>query len=329
MRRRPASRPWVLGALAASTLAFAQASPARLPSAPMPEVDPTPVISAYVPDYRLDAFRAEQAEGLTDLILFSVRPDFEGHVRDPARLLDRLETLTPPHRQHRWRVLLSVGGGGNHRSDAFSEVAADAGLRANFVSELAELCTRYGLDGIDLDWEHLKDADDTRAFATLLTELKQALSARRLLLTVAVADPAVLLPEAVKAVDRIHLMAYDGPVHGSFALARERVEAALAQGIPPGKLCLGIPLYALGVDPGASASYGVLVARYHPDPSVDELGSLRFNGLETTRAKVRLLKEKRLGGAFFWELSQDASGEASLVKAVREELRATSPQPVR
>lgn len=276
-----------------------------------------PIIAAYLPDYRLDGFQVAQAADLTDLILFSVRPDAAGHVRDPGRLLERVPRERP------WRVLLSVGGGGAHRSDAFSTVAADPKLRARFVEELVALCLRYRLDGIDLDWEHLQGPGEYPLLAALLGELKQALSPRHLLLTVAVADPAVLLPEAVAAVDRIHLMAYDGPAHGSLWLASALVESALAQGIPPQKLFLGIPLYALGA--GGSPSYRELISR-QPGPVEEEPdGGLRFNGPQTTRAKVQLVLHKRLGGLFFWELTQDARGDASLIKLAHDAL---SPREV-
>lgn len=290
-------RAALLGLCAASTLACAQA----------------PIVAAYLPDYRLEQFSAEQAEGLTDLLLFSVRPDLEGHVRDPGGLLTRLARVAPAQRH--WRVLLSVGGGGQHRSDAFSTVAADPPRRSRFIGELVALVSRAGLDGVDLDWEHFKDVGERRALATLLVELHQALSPRHLLLTVAVADPAVLLPEAVAAVDRIHLMAYDGPAHGSLAQARALVELALAQQIPAAKLCLGLPLYAVERDGGATTSYRELILRPPEEPD-----GLLISGAEPTRTKVRWLKTKKLGGVFFWELTQDAPGEASLINLVRGEL---------
>ena len=270
-----------------------------------------PVIAAYLPDYRIDRFALEQAADVTDLLVFSVRPDEEGHVRDPGQVLERLP------RQRPWRLLLSVGGGGAHRSDAFPAMAADPARRARFIEELLALCRRHHLDGIDLDWEHLEPADPPR-LATLLVELKQALSEQHLLLTVAVADPAVLRPEAVAAVDRVHLMAYDGPAHGSLGQATALVERALAQGIPPHKLLLGVPLYALTAD-GTPSYRDLLDARED-----DEVGSL---GPQTLRAKAQLVQQKHLGGVFFWELTQDARGDASLIKVAHDALERTEVTP--
>lgn len=278
--------------------------------APLPA---EPVIAAYLPDYRLADFRPAQAEGLTDLILFSVRPDEEGRVLDPVGLLQRV----PARAARRWRVLLAVGGGADHRSDAFPRVAAEPRLRARFIAELVNLCVLHELDGLDVDWEHLGEGEPA-LLASLLTGLGEALAPRGLLLTVAVADPALLSARAVAAVDRVHLMAYDGPAHGSLGLAQRLVDRALAQGMPPSKLYLGIPLYGQGGQ--ASAPWRELQARALP-PGADQLGELRFNGPRTTAAKVELVKARRLGGVFFWELSQDARGEGSLIRLVRDALR--------
>ncbi len=295
----------LIATLAAAALACA---PARA----------APIVAAYLPDYRLATFRPEQAAGLTDLVLFSVRPDPDGHVRDPGLVLPWLDARAPRRGPPPFRTLVSVGGGANHRSDAFARVTAEPELLRRFVSELVELSARYQLDGLDIDWEPIDRPEAREHLAQLLVELKRALASRRVLVTVAVGDPSALLPEAVAAVDRVHLMAYDGPAHGSLTLATRKVEAALAQGIPARKLCLGVPLYALG--PSAPASWRELVTRHHLEPDQDAVDGLRFNGVETARAKARLVREKRLGGVFFWELTQDARGGASLIGVVREAL---------
>lgn len=318
MTRSPVHHARTLAALAAGALCCAQGAPSHASSAGGTRGAGTPVVAAYLPDYRLASFRPEQAAGLTDLILFSVRPEPDGHVRDPGGLLRWLEAEAPHRGLHRYRTLLAVGGGAHHRSDAFPTVAADPKLRRRFVDELVGLATRHGLDGLDVDWEPIDGPEARALLAGLLVELRRALGARPVLLSVSVAEPSALLPEAVAAVDRVQLMAYDGPAHGSLRLATRRVEAALAQGIPAGKLTLGIPLYALG--PHTALSWRELVARYHPEPARDAVDDLRFNGVETARAKARLVREARLGGVFFWELTQDAAGEAALIGLVRQAL---------
>lgn len=280
------------------------------------------VVAAYVPDYRLERFAPEQARGLTDVLFFSVRPDERGHVQDPGRLLERLDLVLP--RERTFRALLTVGGGA--RSAAFAAVAADPARRARLIAELLALLERHHLDGLDLDWEHHRGPGDHLALAALLVELRQALGPRGFMLTVAVDDATALTAQALGAVDRVHLMAYEGPRHGTLALATQRVERALRHGVPAGKLCLGIPLFAVGRGATAAAPWREVLRLHRPAPGADALAGWRFNGVETTRAKVRWAREQRLGGLFFWELTQDARGASSLINVAQEELRAPAPR---
>lgn len=299
------------------------AAQAGAPSTPLVEARAAaPVFAAYVPDYRLEHFSAADAEGLTDVLFFSVRPDARGAVEDPGRLLERLDAALP--RARSFRALLSVGGGA--RSAGFAATAADPARRARLIATLLALLERHHLDGLDLDWEHHRGPADHLALATLLVELRQALGPRGFLLTVAVGDATALTAEAIGAVDRIHLMAYDGPRHGTLALATDRVERALRHGVPAEKLCLGIPLFAVGRGRAAASPWRDVSTRHRPAPAVDALAGWRFNGVDTTRAKARWAREQQLGGVFFWELTQDARGASSLINAAQEELRASAPR---
>jgi chitinase len=281
---------------------------------------PQPVVAAYIPDYKLSSFAAEHTAGLTDLILFSVRPDAQGHVQDTRRLLERVHGIRAMAGTS-LRLLLCVGGGGDHRSDGFSTVAADDQLRAEFIQQLVGIATKHGFDGIDVDWEHLSEPSDKQSYMVLLRDLRRALTPHHMLLTVAIDDPRELTAQGAQAVDRIHVMAYDGPRHGTLAQAQSKVQAALEQGIPPSKLVLGLPLYALGAGRNQAMPYDRLVEKYHPAPDADEVDGYRFSGVETSRQKVRYAREHNLAGVMFWELTQDAPGDASLIRSIAESLR--------
>jgi len=70
------------------------------------------------------------------------------------RALVALKQQKQKHPQ--FKVVISVGGW--NWSNRFSDVAASAPARANFIASSLQTMRRYGLDGIDLDWEYPGEA---------------------------------------------------------------------------------------------------------------------------------------------------------------------------
>ncbi|EEP81896.1 conserved hypothetical protein [Uncinocarpus reesii 1704] len=165
------------------------------------------------------------------------------------------------------RVLLSIGGGGMG-SQHFATVAGNPIALGNFVRSAKDLVDKFGLDGLDIDWEHPSDLEQGENYVNLLRVLREALPWSCYTLTTAL--PAgewalrhINLSDAQCYVDLINLMTYDfsGPWapnsgHQSqlFSPAVPHHEAAeischsgvsyvLAQGVPPSKILLGIPAY--------------------------------------------------------------------------------------
>ncbi|WAD32350.1 chitinase ChiD [Citrobacter braakii] len=118
------------------------------------------------------------------------------------------------------KVLLSVGGWG---ARGFSGAAATKETRAVFIQSAQEIIAKYGLDGIDLDWEYpvngawgLVESQpaDRANFTALLKELRAALGHKKLL-TIAVGANAespkswVDVKAIVPSLDYINLMTYD------------------------------------------------------------------------------------------------------------------------
>lgn len=118
------------------------------------------------------------------------------------------------------KVLLSVGGWG---ARGFSGAAATPEARAVFIRSAQEVVEKYGLDGIDLDWEYpvngawglvASQPADRDNFTPLLKELRAAFGNKKLV-TIAVGANAES-PKSwvdVKAIapllDYINLMTYD------------------------------------------------------------------------------------------------------------------------
>jgi chitinase len=181
------------------------------------------------------------------------------------------------------KVIVSVGG---WTAEGFSDAALTAASRSTFARSAVELLRKFGLDGIDLDWEYPGQgvagikyrAADKQNFTLLLKTLRQQLDGEsaargrtggdRYLLTIASADREYFehteMDKLHIYLDWINVMSYDffnsltpttghhaGLYHSQMAAARDRdadaaVRQHLAAGIPAGKLVLGVAFYGRG-----------------------------------------------------------------------------------
>lgn len=197
---------------------------------------------------------------------------------DPVNLalLRELKTANPD-----LKLLASVGGW--TWSNRFSDMAAAAATRRNFVESTVAFVRHHRFDGIDLDWEYPGDIgvpcppghtcqrpEDKRNFVALARELRAALDGagaadrKRYHFTIAagaddkfVFDPAGSarwLTDLAASLDWINVMTYD--YHGSWSNVSgmnapfDKVDATLARyleiGVPAWKLTLGLAFYGKG-----------------------------------------------------------------------------------
>lgn len=153
-------------------------------------------------------------------------------LRDEAQDGANLRALAALKRQHpRFKVMVSVGGW--NWSNQFSNVADDAATRAQFVASSLALLRKYGIDGVDIDWEYpgqigvactvgqvCERPADKRNFITLARELRGAFDAagkqdhKHYHVTIAAGGSAGYsdggwLKELSQSLDWINIMAYD------------------------------------------------------------------------------------------------------------------------
>lgn len=274
-------------------------------------------IAGYLPDYRFADFDIESARRLTDLILFSVELTEEGTL-DSSRLRDcPWPKLLAFKTRHRVRLLVTIGGW--ERSANFPTVVASREKRRACVETITRYALEHRLDGIDLDWEHPRDAAEERLFGTLLQELRTAFEPHGLMLTVTLAGWQKLPAEGIGAVDGVQVMAYDHPGrHSTLENSRRDVRTLLQAGVPAEKITLGVPFYGRHVATGDAMTYREIVSKHDPAPNVDLIDDVYFNGPGTIRKKLAHAAEIGLGGVMIWELGQDAIQDRSLLKVIRE-----------
>jgi GH18 family chitinase len=212
---------------------------------------------------------------------------------------------------------LTVAFGGGDRSDAFPAMATDPGKRQLFVMDLTQFLLKHGFDGVDYDWEFPSGVAQKQALTNLVVETKSAFEPYGLTVTIATAPWDEFDPRVYAAVDRLHLMSYfDDSRHASLSNAVSDVDALIDKGAPPGKICLGIPFYAMklhGEDAGLS--YADVEARFHPAAGQDEVDDYAFDGPHTIERKRDFAGQRGLAGIMIWELGQDTP-DGLLVKAI-------------
>ncbi|KAF1912563.1 chitinase 1 precursor [Ampelomyces quisqualis] len=168
---------------------------------------------------------------------------------------------------NRLRVVLSVGGGGKG-SEPFAAVARDPAKRDRFAQTALGLVQQFGIDGIDIDWEHPENSQQGHDYIALLAVLRQYLPGPKYTLSSALpagewALQHINLAHAAHYLDMINLMAYDysGPwtskcghqaqlftpqiPHSPEAAisCHSAVTYMVRQGVSTHKIVMGVPAY--------------------------------------------------------------------------------------
>jgi chitinase len=270
-------------------------------------------IAGYLPEYRVDAIDPSQVAGLTDLIAFSVSPRSDGSLDTknwPNGKLDKARNLATKAKA---RLLLAVGGWG--RSAGFPGMAGNAQSRQRFVKELSAFCQTNGFKGVVYDWEFPRTPQEEASFDHLLRETSRLFVPKRWTMEVAVNSTRPFPRDWTVKVDAVHVMSYDnGPRHATYKQAVTDLNNMALLGVPAKMQLLGLPFYGRQITNRNNAlPYAEILQRFNPEKAQDEAGGFFFNGPDTLAKKVKLAKERELGGVMIWEIGQDAKGMDSLL----------------
>ena len=112
-------------------------------------------VAAYLPEWRYEGANwVDISSTVTQLILFSLEVQPTGRLGAFDRLprKELMQQAREATRAAGSKLLVCIGGNG--RSAGFGPAVAKKERRARFVQSLVELCDKYDLDGIDLNWEY-------------------------------------------------------------------------------------------------------------------------------------------------------------------------------
>ena len=287
-------------------------------------------------------------------IIFSparINDDFTLLVKYPnmLRRVADLKKVNP-----KLKVMLLIGGS---KSKNFSEAASNKENRSKLLDEFELYMEKYGLDGIDLDWEaptlsrpdgQTGKPEDIDNYTALMREFKERFPDKILSVDVGNRVEHIDFANAQKYADYFNLMSYDyssvnhnSPLYLS-NLSRSRICVSdsvekLMKLVPARKIVMGIPFYGhlfLKGKNGEMLSYKSLeriVSKFKLTPCRDEIARVPFyvdtkreivaacEDPQSVREKCAYAKSKNLAGVMCWQFLDDDK-RLTLSRAVAEEM---------
>lgn len=224
-------------------------------------------ILAYAMNDSLPVFTREDIWSLTHVNLAF------GLIKDGLLDMGMLSNIGLTDTFRQWnpaiKIILSVGGWG---AGGFSEMAMTAAGREAFAASCLEAVERYGLAGIDIDWEYPcssqsgigSDPGDKENFTLLLQALRDKLGTKSLSIAAGAGEYFVRDTEMAKVaaiLDYVQVMTYDmrsgftreaghhaalGATKGdtSGLNTRDMMEMFHRAGVPKEKLVVGAAFYS-------------------------------------------------------------------------------------
>jgi len=228
-----------------------------------------------------------------------------GHLKLTGAIETHLRELTSRAHAEGVKVLMMMSEPGA----AFNRMMANPRARATYISEVVDYLVKHDLDGVEYDWEGNSHKDpydwngaegaiDRENYTQIVKETRAALKPHKLLLSICGAawPPHFVTPEAFEYLDFISVMSYR-----DFDHAVKGLKVWTAVGAPKSLLNMGMAV------------------------NFNEHGMDREQAAREARYVVR----NKFGGVLLFQLNYDAKEDASMLKAVGDELRALNQTTVR
>ncbi len=274
-------------------------------------------VVGYVAAWSAD-IPAIQYSKLTHVLWSFAAPQDDGSLADFDGA--KLAKLAAAAHAAKVKAFLAVGGGGNGDKGWQTCTASETGRQA-FVKACMGAVHTYQLDGIDFDWEY-PDGAQVAGYNTAVKALAAALHAEGKEISAAVTKTdwphsfptRELYDGSAPGFDFLNIMVYDDPApHSTVKAAQSGLDTWIkTKGLAKDKAVLGCPFYGAA---NGGVAYKNIVANDPAAAWVDKDGAEDYNSIPTMRKKTTMALDQG-GGIMFWELSQDAVGELSLLSAV-------------
>lgn len=286
----------------------------------------------YFPAYRSIAdIDTTSLSHLTHVVFSFLKPRADAAlVLDDSR--ESLKNVVALAKRHKCKIMIALNGDGK----IYTTLISNPTTRKQFIQNIVNYTIQNQLDGVDMDWEYpdARKGNDV-AFGAFMLELSAELHSWHKELSMAVTAGIFAGPikdginqNAIDACDFVNLMAYDGigtdaarpNDHSSYAMAERVLNIWLAdKNLPKHKAVLGVPAYGKNPANAAMPFKDLLAMGADKDGSQFTTAAnvtYYYNGIPTIQQKYQLAKNNA-NGIMFWEISQDATGANSLIKAAK------------
>lgn len=274
---------------------------------------------------------------LTDFIFFgygtsgaSIAAQWDASGEINATALERVKT---------WKgksgasIVLGLKNGGD-----IATVMADSAQRETLADNLVDCVKENGFQGVNIDWEYPRNADNWRNLAYFLAHLREKLAGTGTTLSLAIDvnyDPPPA--EVWDQVDYLCMMTYDRPgQHSTMEHARSDIATLKGWGVPDSRIILGLPFYSNEVDASRNwdeqKGYNYIL-RHFPTISAN-VNTFRdptsgkehyFNGATLIKQKCKYAIQQKIGGVMIWCYDNDVplTNARSLSKAMYSVIKQT------
>ncbi|MEQ6118017.1 LamG-like jellyroll fold domain-containing protein [Reichenbachiella sp. MALMAid0571] len=223
-----------------------------------------------------------------------------------------------------------AGGSGSGYSDYMQDLALDPVAHHNFAVNVREYCEQYGLDGIDINWEHPDGPNDWLRYKLLLQEIQLEFEDTGLITNVTLEpgdnndeNNSNILENIVPYTDYLSIMSFLGEAYMNPETNRKvpytRFQEVLGwwDDIPRQKLLPGLGFYASSVknttNPGSISYNDIASLTYSPNQLFETDGEkYYYDNIDTIALKTRYTLNQGMGGVMAFQIGHDSNHDSFL-----------------
>lgn len=237
----------------------------------------------------------------------------------PGLTTTMMRTITEDAKENKVKITLGINGMG--RKEKYFNDLVRNNKHEVFADSILSFCKRWEIDGVDIDYEHVKNDDDAAFLTAIVTALGDKLHPEGYHVngTFGISRQSIVdwLKNNHQLLDQVNVMGYlKTPSWCNTNLNKLHT----VYGVPKEKIYCGLGYYAKGKDKAGktiSVDYRDLAAIIEIDNDADyfmiphpknagETVKLEFNNGETSlQKKVDIVRTNKLGGMMVWALNHD------------------------